>query len=76
MPLDDFQDLLHQRKRQSWVLLLEYMALNERRVNYLKGYTNSLYWFTLKPRATSSSQKPLGNPLSNQYRLHTKPPKK
>ena len=35
-----------------------------------------LYRFTLKPRATSSSQKPLGNPLSNQYKLHTKPPKK
>jgi len=37
---------------------------------------NSLYWFTLTPRATSSSQKPLGNSLSNQNRLHTKPPKK
>jgi len=36
-----------------------------------KRYTNSLYWFTLKPRATSSPQKQLGNPLSNQNRLHT-----
>jgi len=36
-----------------------------------KRYTNSLYRFTLKPRATSSPQKPLGNPLSNQHRLHT-----
>jgi len=25
-----------------------------------------LYWFTLTPRATSSPQKPLGNPLCNQ----------
>ncbi len=33
--------------------------------------TNSLYWFTLTTRATSSSQKPLGNPLSNQTRLQT-----
>jgi len=32
-------------------------------------HTNSLYWFTLTRRATSSSQKPLGNPLSNQTRL-------
>jgi len=32
-------------------------------------HTNSLYWFTLTTRATSSSQKPLGNPLSNQTRL-------
>jgi len=31
--------------------------------------TNSLYWFTLTTRATSSSQKPLDNPLSNQSRL-------
>ena len=35
-------------------------------------YTNSLYWFTFKPRATSSPQKTTGNPLSNQTRLqHT-----
>ena len=26
----------------------------------------NLYWFTLTPRATSSPQKPLGNPLCNQ----------
>ena len=32
-------------------------------------HANSLYWFTLTTRATSSSQKPLGNPLSNQTRL-------
>jgi len=38
-------------------------------------HTSSLYWFTLTTRPTSSSQKPLGNPLSNQTRLltpHTK----
>ena len=29
-------------------------------------HTNSLYWFTLTTRVTSSSQKPLGNSLSNQ----------
>ena len=34
-----------------------------------KRYTNSLYWFTLKPRATSSPQNPLGNPLSNQIQI-------
>ena len=34
-----------------------------------KRYTNSLYWFTLKPRATSSPQNPLGNPLSNQLQI-------
>ena len=34
-------------------------------------HTSSLYWFTLTTRATSSSQKPLGNPLSNQTRLQT-----
>jgi len=32
-------------------------------------HTTSLYWFTLTTRATSSSLKPLGNPLSNQTRL-------
>jgi len=41
--------------------------LNEFRVR--EKYTNSLYWFTLKPRATSSSQNPLGNPLSNQNQI-------
>ena len=38
-------------------------------------HTNSLYWFTLTTRNTSSSQKPLGSPLSNQtdYKTpHTK----
>jgi len=34
-----------------------------------KRYTNSLYWFTLKLRATSSPQNPLGNPLSNQIQI-------
>jgi len=34
-----------------------------------KRYTNSLYWFTLKPRATSSPQNPLGNPLNNQIQI-------
>jgi len=34
-----------------------------------KRYTNSLYWFTLKPRATSSPYNPLGNPLSNQLQI-------
>jgi len=28
-----------------------------------------LYWFTLTPRATSSPQKPLGNPLCNQNQI-------
>jgi len=32
-------------------------------------HTSSLYWFTLTTRATSSSLKPLGNPLSNQIGL-------
>ena len=35
-------------------------------LNEFKGterYTNSLYWFTLKPRATSSPQNPLGNQI-------------
>jgi len=31
-----------------------------------KRYKNSLYWFTLQSRATSSPQNPLGNPLRNQ----------
>jgi len=34
-------------------------------------HTSSLYWFTLTTRATSCSQKPLGNPLSNQSKLQT-----
>jgi len=34
-----------------------------------KRYTNSLYRFTLKPRATSSPQNQLGNPLSNQIQI-------
>ena len=34
-----------------------------------KRYTNSLYWFTLKPRATSSPHNPLGNPRSNQIQI-------
>jgi len=34
-----------------------------------ENHTNNLYWFTLKPRAISSPQKPLGKPLSNQTRL-------
>jgi len=41
-------------------------------LNELKGrkrYTNSLYWFTLNPRATSNPQNPLGNPLSNQLQI-------
>jgi len=29
----------------------------------------NLYWFTLRPRATSSPQKPLGNPLCNQNQI-------
>ena len=29
----------------------------------------NLYWFTLTPRATSSPQKPLGNPLWNQNQI-------
>ena len=29
----------------------------------------NLYWFTLTPRATSSPQKPLGNPLCNQNQI-------
>jgi len=32
-------------------------------------HTSSLYWFTLTTRVTSNSQKPLGNPLSNQNKL-------
>ena len=32
-------------------------------------HTSSLYWFTLTTRPTSSSQKPLGNPLSNQNQI-------
>ena len=28
-----------------------------------------LYWFTLTPRATTSPQKPLGNPLCNQNHI-------
>jgi len=32
-------------------------------------HTSSLYWFTLTTRATSSFQKPLGNPLSNQNQI-------
>ena len=36
-----------------------------------KKYTNSLYWFTLKPRATSSPQNPLGNPIRNQNTDYT-----
>ena len=41
-------------------------------LNEFKGrerYTNSLYWFALKPRATSSPQNALGNPLSNQIQI-------
>ena len=34
-------------------------------------HTSSLYWFTLTTRATSSSQKQLGNPLRNQTILQT-----
>jgi len=34
-----------------------------------KRYTSILYWFTLKPRATSSPHNPLGNPLSNQIQI-------
>ena len=34
-----------------------------------KRHTNNLYWFTLKPRATSSPQNSLGNPLSNQLQI-------
>jgi len=45
--------------------------LNLKEFKGRKRYTNNLYWFTLKPRATSNPQKPLGNSLSNQNRLHT-----
>jgi len=45
--------------------------LNLKEFKGRKRYTNSLYWFTLKPRVTSSPQKSLGNPLNNQNRLHT-----
>ena len=34
-----------------------------------KRYKNILYWITLKPKATSSPQNPLGNPLSNQLQI-------
>jgi len=34
-----------------------------------------LYWFTLKPRATSSPQKSLSIPLCNQNHITHKPPK-
>ena len=43
------------------------MNLNE--FKRRKRYTNNLYWFTLKPRVTSSPQNPLGNPLSNQLQI-------
>jgi len=43
--------------------------LNLKEFERRKRYTNSLYWFTLKPRATSSPQNPLGNPLSNQLQI-------
>ena len=43
------------------------MKLNE--FKRRKRYTNSLYRFTLKPRATSSPHNPLGNPLSNQLQI-------
>ena len=34
-----------------------------------ENHSNRLYWFTLKPRAKSSPQKPLGKPLCNQTKL-------
>ena len=43
--------------------------LNLKEFKGRKRYTNNLYWFTLKPRATSSPQNPLGNPLSNQLQI-------
>jgi len=42
-------------------------------LNELKGrkrYTSSLYWFTLKPRATSNPQNPLSNQLQITHKHH------
>ena len=41
-----------------------------------KKHTSNLYWFTLIPRATSSSQKPLGIYYAIKIQITSKPPKK
>ena len=60
----------HQKNNQLFIPAKQ-KQLNLNEFKGRKRYTNNLYWFALKPRATSNSQKPLGNPLSNQNRLHT-----
>jgi len=69
------------RKKKSVVSSIQSVVYTSKIINNLKTeikrdreremHTSSLYWFTLTTRATSSSQKPLDNPLSNQTRLQT-----
>jgi len=54
-------------------ILAKQQQLNLNEFKGRKRYTNNLYRFTLKPRATSNPQNPLGNPLSNQLQICTVP---
>ena len=56
--------------RNKWLFIpTNQQLLNLNEFKGRKRYTNILYWFTLKPRSTSSPQNPLGNPLSNQLQI-------
>jgi len=44
--------------------------LNLKEFKGRKRYTNNLYWFTLKPRATSNPQNPLSNQLQITHKHH------
>ena len=59
----------HQKNNRLFIPAKQQQQLNLNEFKGRKRYTNSLYWFTLKPRATSSPQNPLGNPLSNQLQI-------
>jgi len=65
----------HQKNNQLFLrnnllfILANQQQLNLNEFKGRKRYTNSLYWFTLKPRDTSSTQNQLGNPLRNQIQI-------
>ena len=59
---------MHQKNNRLFILV-KTTATEFKEFKRRKRCTNSLYWFALKPRATSSPQNPLGNPLSNQLQI-------
>ena len=71
--LVDFKKINRLFLRFNWLFLLAVIKNNLKQIYVRSGKERitqiHLYWFTLTPRATSSPQKPLGNPLCNQNQI-------